>query len=107
MNATPSGTEAKNLIKIDVGSNPKLKDYFSRLEDGHVCRLEIEFSKTGMSGDMIEGSVSTISPEDYEEEAAPVSREEKPGNDVGVNDKEPVMVSVGPPGGPGSNGPGY
>lgn len=90
MNATAS--EQKNLIRIDLGSNPELKDYFSRLPDGHVCKLEIEFSKTGMSGDMVEGSVQSIAPDDYE---PPESQEKEPGGEVKPDDKSPVMVLIG------------
>ncbi len=94
MTATSSESTAKNLIRIDLSSNSSLKDYFSRLPDGHVCRLEIEFSKTGMTDGAVEGSVSSIAPEDYEE---PLSKEEKPGGEVETSGEKPVMVSVGAP----------
>lgn len=81
----------KNSIRIDVGSNPELKDYFSRKPDGEKCELEIVMIKEGMTGDAVEGSVIAIAPEDYE---VPGSAEGPPG-EVKPDGEEPVMVLVG------------
>lgn len=79
---------AKNEIRIDVRSNPQLKEFFARKADGESCTLEITFRKKSQNDDAVTGIVRKIAPEGYE----PTSPEEP--KEVEPSGEEPVMVVI-------------
>lgn len=96
MNDATAPGDPKNSFRMDVGSNPSLKAYFTAKPDGEKCKLELELLKVGMTGDVVIGSVVSVAPEDYEE---PVSSEATPPGGVKPDGEEPVMMLMGAGGG--------
>lgn len=94
MNASTPGADSKNILCLDLGSSPQLKDWASRLPDGEEFTIEITATKVGLTGDELRASVTSIAPHDFEQ---PVSESVKPG-EVKPDEKEAVAVKIGPEG---------
>jgi hypothetical protein len=78
----------QNRIRIHIGSNPKLAEFFSRLPDGEKWRAEIEAVKVSATGDSVESTLHSIAPEGMKLD----SKEEEKAIDPAPD--EPVAIDI-------------